>query len=95
MSATADEKLEAGDDDNHHQDKRRGIGDRHAVFAGVVVKFAAEDHLKMRHLKSLDVAVDAVKSNIGNVMLAAGVEAAADFDAQIFYRFVELQTLLA
>ena len=49
----------------------------------------------MRHLKSFYVAVDAVKTDVGNVMLAAGVEAAADFDAEIFYRFVELQTFLA
>ena len=67
----------------------------HAVLAGVVVKLAAEDHLEMRHLKSLHVAVDAVKADVGDVMLAAGVEAAADFDAQILHRLVELQALLA
>src|SRR5262245_44453884 len=59
------------------------------------MKFAAEDDLEMRHLKSFDVAVDAVKADVGDVMLAAGIEAAAHLDAQIFHRLVELQTLLA
>src|SRR4029077_14537772 len=66
----------------------------YSVFPRIVVKFSAKDHLKMRHLEALHVAVDAVKADVGNMMLAAGVKAAANFNAQIFYRLIELQALL-
>jgi hypothetical protein len=49
----------------------------------------------MRHLKSINVAVNPVEADVGDMVLAAGVETATDFDAQIFDRLIELQTLFA
>src|SRR5215471_9332533 len=72
---------------------RRHGSDGHAVLAGVVMKLAAENDLKVRHLKPLHVAVDAIKPDVGDMVLAARVEAAAYFDAQILHRLIQLQAL--
>src|SRR4030095_11776871 len=62
----------------------------YTILPGIVMKFSAEDHLKMRYLEALYIAVDAVKADVGDVMLAAGVKTATDFDAQILHRLIEL-----
>ena len=54
--------------------------------------FAAQHNLEMRNGKSADFAADAVKAKIGNVMLAAAIEAAADFDVQVLDGFVHSET---
>ena len=46
--------------------------------------------LEVRYLEALHVAVDTVKANVGDVVLAAGIKAAAHFDAQILHRLIEL-----
>ena len=46
----------------------------------------------MRHLIAVHVAADAVEADIGDVMLATGIEAAADFDVQVLHCRVEGQT---
>src|SRR5262245_45582626 len=69
----------------------RGNGaDGDAILSGIVMKFSSENHLEMRHLEPLHVAVDAVKADISNAMLATGIKAAADFDAQTLHRLIEL-----
>ena len=64
-----------------------------AVRAGVVAPLAAEHDLEVRHLVAADVAADAVEAEVGDVVLAAGVEAAADLDVQAFDGGVELEAL--
>src|SRR4029434_3849544 len=68
--------------------------DGNTILPGIIMKFAAENHLEMRYLEALYVAVDTVKADVGDVVLAAGIKAAADFDAQILHRLIELQALL-
>ncbi len=57
--------------------------DGQAVGAGVFGPLAAEDDLEVGGGEAALVAADAVEAEIGNVMLAAGVETAADLDAQV------------
>src|SRR2546426_377315 len=71
---------------------RRNSANSEAVLACVVPEFTAQHDLKMRHLIAIDVTVDAVKTDVSDVMLAAGVEAAAHLNTEIFYRFVQRQT---
>ena len=47
----------------------------------------------MGHGVAIDIAADAIKTYIRDVMLAAGIEAAADLDAEILDRLVELKAL--
>ncbi len=44
---------------------------------------AADDQLEVRHASSSDVAADAEEAEIGDVVLAARVEAAARLDVQV------------
>src|SRR3989338_882105 len=84
---------------NPHHDLRyppgRDGADRQPVSPGVVLPLTAEHHLEVRHGITVDIPADAVKSDIGNVVLAARIEAAAHLNPQIFYRRVELKALLA
>ena len=56
---------------------------------------AAQDHLEVRDGVARHFAADAVEAEVGHVMLAATVEAAADLDVQVLDGFVELKTFLA
>ena len=49
----------------------------------------------MRDLPIADRADDAVETQVRNVVLAAGIEAAADLDVKILDRVVELEEFLA
>ena len=51
--------------------------------------FATKDQLEVRHRIARDLAADAIEAEIGDVMLAAAIEAAADFDVQILNGFIE------
>ena len=73
---------------------RRNRHDRQAVRTAVVLPLAAQHHLKMRNGEAADLAADAVETKIGHVMLAAAIEAAADFDVQVLHGFVELEAFL-
>ena len=55
--------------------------DGQSICAAILFPFPAEDELEMRDRVAANHAVDAVKADVRNVMLAAGVEAAADLDA--------------
>ncbi len=72
----------------------RNRHDGQAVRAAVVLPLAAQHHLEVRHGVSADLAADAVEAEVGHVMLAATVEAAADLDVQILHGFVQLETFL-
>ena len=56
-----------------------------------MLPFAAQHHLEMRHRVAGDFAADTVETQVGDVVLAATVEAAADLDVQIFDGFVEFE----
>ena len=56
--------------------------DGETVRARVVLPLAAEQHLKMRHLAVAEGAAVPIKTDVGQMMLAAGIEAAAHLDAQ-------------
>ena len=71
---------------------RRNRHDRQSVRTAVVLPFAAEDDLEVGHGVPGDLAADAVEAQVGDVVLAAAVEAAADFDVQILDCLVHLQT---
>ena len=49
----------------------------------------------MRNLAIADRAARSVKTKVRNVVLAAGIEAAADLDVKILDRVVELEELFA
>ncbi len=79
-------------------DHRRDVFGRHAadgqpVAAGVVRPLTAEQDLKMRHLVVADGAAVAVEADVGQMMLAAGVETTAHLDFQSFHCFIEREEL--
>ena len=49
-----------------------------------------QDNLKVRHGNAVDLAAIAVEADVGGVVLAAGIEAAADLDPQGLDGLVEL-----
>ena len=53
----------------------------------------AQNHLEVWHRVSRHFAAYAVKSQVGDVMLAATVETATDLDVQILDGFIELKIL--
>ena len=55
---------------------------------------AAEHHLEVRHRVARHFAAHAIESEVGDVVLPAAIEAAADFDVQVLHGFVELEALL-
>ena len=57
--------------------------------------FAAQNHLEVRDRVSRHFAADAVETQVGHVMLAATIEAAADLDVQFHDGLVQLKTFLA
>ena len=63
--------------------------DGQAVRAAILLPLPAQHHLEMRHGVAVEVAADAVEAQIGHVVLAAGVEAAADLDVQALHGFVQ------
>ena len=72
----------------------RHRADRQAVGAGVLLPLAAEHDLEVRHGVAVHVAADAVEAEVGDVVLAAGVEAAADLDVQAADGLVQLAASL-
>ena len=62
---------------------RRHGADGQAVRAAVVRPLAADDQLEVRHAAPADVAADAEEADVGDVVLAARVEAAAGLDVQV------------
>src|SRR6202034_1893348 len=73
---------------------RRDRGDRQAVGSAVMFPFTAEDDLEMRHSKAADFPADAVETQIGDMVLAAAIEAAADLDMEMLHGFIELEAFL-
>ena len=71
----------------------RHRADRQAVRAGVLAPAPAEHHLEVRHGDAVDLAAVAEEADVGHVVLAARVEAAADLDPQAADRLVELELL--
>ena len=69
-------------DDLGHALRRHGA-DGQAVGAGVVGPLAPDDQLEVRHAPPADVAADAQEAEVGDVVLAARVEAAAGLDVQV------------
>jgi len=69
---------------------RRDRSDREAERPGVVLPLPAEHDLEVRHGVAADLAAVAEESDVGDMVLAAGVEAPADLDAQAADRLVEL-----
>ena len=65
-----------------------------AKGTGVFPPLAAQDDLKVRHGDAVDLAAVAVEADVGRVVLAAGVEAAADLDPQGLDGLVELAVFL-
>src|SRR6185503_16292044 len=61
---------------------RRHRADRETVRSGVIGPLASQDHLEMWHCVSVLVPADTVEAQIGDMMLAAGIEAAADLDVE-------------
>src|SRR5207245_4364543 len=57
-------------------------------LAAVLGPLASQDHLKMRHRVAVLVAVHSVESEVGDMVLPAGIEAAADLDMQSADGFV-------
>jgi hypothetical protein len=53
------------------------------VAPGVLRPLPAQDDLEVGHRASLDLAAVAVEADVGDVMLTAAVEAAADLDLQV------------
>ena len=71
--------------------------DRHngqAVRAGVALPLSSQNHLEVRNGVAGHLAADAVETEVGHVVLAATVEAAADLDVQVLHRRVHGKTLL-
>ncbi len=73
---------------------RRYRADRQAIGASVVLPLAAEHDLKMRHGVSILVAAYSIEAEVGDMVLAAGVEAAADLDVQSADGLVHFEALL-
>ena len=72
---------------------RRHRANRKTVGAGIILPFATEENLEVGdHVVAL-LAAHSVEAEIGNVVLAAGIEAAADFDAQAANDFIHLGVL--
>ena len=67
---------------------------RQAIGSGVFCPLAAKDDLEMRNVVSVLVATDTVKAKVGDVVLPAGIEAAADLDPQILTAGVDAAILL-
>src|SRR5207302_2883015 len=61
---------------------RRHGADRQAVRAGVLGPLPAEHDLKMRDRVPVLVPADPVEAEVGDVMLPARIEAAADLDVE-------------
>src|SRR5580658_10731319 len=80
--------------DDFRNSLRRNRDNRQTVRAAVVGPLAAENHLEVRHRVPCNLAADAVETEIGDVMLSATIEAAADFDMQILDGFVKLDAFL-
>ena len=62
--------------------------DRQAVSAGVLFPLTAQYDLEVRHFKAFHGATDTIKPDVGHVVLAAAIEAAADLDVQILDRLI-------
>jgi hypothetical protein len=60
---------------------RRYGANRQAVSAGILRPLAAEDDLEMRDVVFVFVAAHAIETQIGDMVLSTGIEAAADFDS--------------
>ena len=73
---------------------RRHGADGETVRARVVLPLAAQHHLEMRHRVSVLHAAHAVEAEIADVMLAAGIEAAADLDVQSANSLIHLGAAL-
>ena len=56
--------------------------------------FAAEDNLKVRNRIARHLAADTVEAQIGDVVLATAVEAAANLDVQVLNALIELVIFL-
>ena len=69
-------------DDLGHALRRHGA-DGQAVGAAVVRPLPADDELEVRHAAAADVAAHAEEAEVGDVVLAARVEAAARLDVQV------------
>jgi len=59
-----------------------------------VFPFPAQNDLEVRHGVTRHFAADAVKAQIGHMVLSATVEAAADFDVEFYDGIVQLKIFL-
>ena len=73
---------------------RRHRADGQAVGGAVVFPLPAHEDAEVRHGRAADLARDAVEADVGQVMLAAGVEAAGHLDVQVAHGRVDRAALL-
>ena len=86
-------QIEVGNEVQGIRDALRRYGNNgQTVRAGVLFPLATENDLKVRNLESLQRAADSIEADIGHVVLAATVEAAADLNVHVLNRLIQLYT---
>ena len=65
---------------------RRNWNNWQTKGASIVMPFTTQNEVEMRHAVAVPVTGHAVEADVGDVVLTAAIEAAADFDVQIMHR---------